>query len=68
MALETLLKEALGTSEEILSAVIVYLRELKNNEKEKKASNRKKLYGIFKNQIVISDDFDAPLDDFKEYM
>ena len=68
MALETLLKEALGTSEEILSAVIVYLRELKNKKKKKKVSNRKKLYGIFKNQIVISDDFDAPMDDFKEYM
>ena len=68
MALETLLREALGASDEILSEVILYLRELKKNESKKKESDRKNLYGMFKGQIAVSDDFDAPLDDFQEYM
>ncbi|MDR1764714.1 MAG: type II toxin-antitoxin system RelB/DinJ family antitoxin [Lachnospiraceae bacterium] len=29
---------------------------------------RKPLYGCAKDRIWIADDFDAPLDDFKEYM
>ncbi|MCL1940557.1 MAG: type II toxin-antitoxin system RelB/DinJ family antitoxin [Synergistaceae bacterium] len=29
---------------------------------------RKPIYGCAKNKIWIADDFDAPLDDFKEYM
>jgi len=29
---------------------------------------RKPLYGCAKDKIWIADDFDAPLDDFKEYM
>ena len=29
---------------------------------------RKPMYGCAKDKIWISDDFDAPLDDFKEYM
>jgi hypothetical protein len=30
--------------------------------------DRKLFYGIFKDKIHIAPDFDAPLDDFKEYM
>ena len=29
---------------------------------------RKPMYGCAKDKIWIADDFDAPLDDFKEYM
>jgi len=35
---------------------------------EKPKKPVKKLYGLFKEKISISDDFDEPLDDFKEYM
>ncbi|MDR2750334.1 MAG: type II toxin-antitoxin system RelB/DinJ family antitoxin [Clostridiales bacterium] len=31
-------------------------------------TRREPLYGCAKDKIWISDDFDAPLDDFKEYM
>jgi len=29
---------------------------------------KKPVFGSFKGKIVMSDDFDEPLDDFKEYM
>ena len=31
-------------------------------------ARRKPMYGCAKDRILISDDFDAPLEDFKEYM
>jgi DNA-damage-inducible protein J len=31
-------------------------------------ARRKPLYGCAKDKIWVADDFDAPLDDFKEYM
>ncbi len=34
---------------------------------EKKAGNQKRKLGTAKGKIKIADDFDAPLDDFKEY-
>jgi hypothetical protein len=35
---------------------------------EKKVPNQKRKLGTAKGKIKIADDFDAPLDDFKEYM
>ncbi len=32
------------------------------------AQNIKRVPGIMKGEVYMSDDFDAPLDDFKEYM
>ncbi|MEL6841992.1 MAG: DUF2281 domain-containing protein [Bacteroidota bacterium] len=38
-------------------------------EQADQASNpRKSLKGIYKGKIQMSEDFDAPLDDFKDYM
>jgi virulence-associated protein VagC len=31
-------------------------------------SQRKDMFGIWQGQIWMADDFDAPLDDFEEYM
>jgi len=31
-------------------------------------SGKRPIAGLMKGRIIISDDFDAPLDDFKEYM
>lgn len=31
-------------------------------------SNKKRAFGVFKNKIKMSDDFDAPISDFKNYM
>lgn len=37
---------------------------------QKKAQKKgvKPVFGSLKGKIILSDDFDAPLDDFKEYM
>lgn len=32
-----------------------------------KQEKRRRLFGIAKGQITMSDDFDAPLEDFKDY-
>ena len=37
-------------------------------EKNKKKLSRKDFYGRWKGMIEISDDFNEPLEDFKEYM
>ena len=78
MALELLLEEAQGMSEASLMEVVRFMRfvKLENHnasensillEKEgSKPAIRKP--GLYKGQIRIADDFDAPVDDFKEYM
>ncbi len=38
----------------------------KNQQQNKK--NKKPVFGSLKGKIKISDDFDAPLDNFKDYM
>ena len=72
MTIETLIHEAQGTSEEILDKVIRYLKYLKKEAEGKNASKpegqKRRPYGIYRGQIKMSGDFDAPLDDFKEYM
>ncbi|MCU0353261.1 MAG: DUF2281 domain-containing protein [Cytophagales bacterium] len=37
-------------------------------EKQKRLQNRVPIFGSMKATFKMSDDFDAPLDDFKEYM
>jgi hypothetical protein len=38
------------------------------SEEKKIKKSRKDLFGRYKGQIRISEDFNEPLDDFKEYM
>lgn len=38
------------------------------SKKEKKLPKKKPKFGCVKGQIKMAPDFDAPLDDFKEYM
>lgn len=38
------------------------------SKKTKKNKSRKPVFGSAKGKIKISDDFDAPLEDFKDYM
>ena len=72
MTFETLIREAQGTSEEILDKVIRYLKYLKKEAEGKNVSKpegqKRRPYGIYRGQIKMSEDFDAHLDDFKEYM
>ena len=72
MTIETLIQEAQGTSEDILDKVIRYLKFLKKEAMGGNASEperqKRRPFGIYRGQIKMSEDFDAPLDDFKEYM
>ena len=43
-----------------------FVEFLKSKEKKEKVKERK--FGCAKGLIVMHDDFDAPLEDFKEYM
>ena len=74
MALELLLEEAQGMSEEDLMEVIRFMRFIKAgsrrvaapvSESEKPVLRKA---GKYRGKIVIADDFDEPLEEFKEYM
>ena len=46
---------------------IEYLVE-KSNKKNSQSKKEKPVFGSLKGKIHLSEDFDAPMDDFKEYM
>lgn len=82
MGLELLLQETKGLSEEALMEVVRFVRFMKtessnmvsfanvksgisNMDGEK---NRIRTAGKYRNKGWMADDFDSPIDDFKEYM
>ena len=56
--------------EEYLEEVSTFLDFLSYRIKKSQTQHKstKRIPGIIKDDIYMSDDFDAPLDDFKEYM
>ncbi len=42
--------------------------KLKYSVKEGKSANKERVFGISKGKYTLSNDFDEPLDDFKDYM
>lgn len=77
MALDLLLQEAQGLSEDALMQVVRFMRFMKTESSEKiaktasGAANERKAYrkaGAYKGRIWMADDFDAPLKEFGEYM
>jgi hypothetical protein len=52
-------------SEIVGRAIDLYYQTL---QVEGRQFSRKKLFGCLQGRISVSDDFDAPLDDFAEYM
>lgn len=56
--------------QEYLDEVAVFLDFLSYRIQKTEVQNRniKRVPGIMKGEVYMSDDFDAPLDDFKEYM
>ena len=77
MALELIMKEARGMTDEALMEVVHYMRYLKIARARTEApisdsaQDGGRIYrkpGYYHGVIKISEDFDAPLDDFKEYM
>ncbi len=74
MALELLIAEAQGLSEDALMEAVRFLRFLKTEngrmaapvpEAQKPVIRRA---GKYRGQIALAEDFDAPLDEFKEYI
>jgi len=52
---------------ELKQEVSDFVAFLKQKSKTKK-NIKKRIFGYAKNSFIMSDDFDEPLDDFKEYM
>lgn len=77
MALDLLIQEAQGLSEDALMEVVRFMKFIKAenandmNARESGSKDGKRIFrkaGKYRGQIWIADDFDAPLDSFKEYM
>lgn len=74
MALELLISEACDLPEDSIMEVVQYIRAIKL--KSRHAENDNPLSkqpvireaGKYRGQVFLSDDFDEPLEDFKEYM
>ena len=54
--------------EDVRKQVIQFIDRLMRNQKKSSHDLQKRPLGLLKGKIRISDDFDAPLDDMKEYM
>ncbi len=71
MAIDTLINEAKGMSDQDINEVIDFIRFIKIRSFRTDAVEKKMKYrqaGRLQGKIRMSEDFDAPLDDFKEYM
>ena len=75
MALDLLINEAKGMSDVALMEVIHYMRYLKitasTHSDIAKVDDKKHKFrtaGKYQGKGWMADDFDAPIDDFKEYM
>lgn len=54
--------------EDLQKQVQDFVDFLLQRKKDRPQQEKKRIAGLMKGQIHIADDFDAPLDDFKEYM
>lgn len=54
--------------EDVRKQVLELIERLMRRRKEDPEPPKKRIAGLMKGQIHMTDDFDAPLDDFKEYM
>lgn len=45
-----------------------FIESLIKKSEQKNSKNKKPVFGSLKGKIKLSDDFDAPLDSFKDYM
>ncbi len=77
MPLDLLIQETKGLSEEAIMEIVRFTRFIKLEtmilpfEDGKKTNDGKAIRrqaGLLKGRIKMAEDFDAPLDDFEEYM
>jgi hypothetical protein len=66
--LEQLQKLPEPMQQKALQYIESLLAEHEQEEEGTKQINRKDAFGIWKDQILMAEDFDAPLEDLKEYM
>lgn len=57
-----------GLPEDLRKQVVDFIDALLKHAPKPEPTKKKRVAGLMKGQIHIADDFDAPLDDFKEYM
>jgi Protein of unknown function (DUF2281) len=65
---QALLKMPESLKKEILHYAEYLLEKYSKTESSQKPLNRDRGYGSWGGQIVMSDDFDLPLEDLNEYM
>lgn len=74
MAMDMIINEARGMSESEILEVLHFMRFLKLGQKNNligqkaKAGMKRRIADKYKGKGWMAEDFDAPLDDFKEYM
>lgn len=70
MAIDLLLQEAQGLSEESLMEVVRFMQFIKAERKNSAAQveHKRRQAGLYRGMIWMSEDFDTPLPEFKEYM
>ena len=71
MSYITVENELKSIPEQYMGEVMTYLQFLKwkiNSQAEKSQEKPKRKLGSLNGQMWMADDFDAPLDEFKEYM
>ncbi|MBL7975362.1 MAG: DUF2281 domain-containing protein [Candidatus Kapabacteria bacterium] len=73
-AYKELIHELDALNDEQVVLAVELLRSLRTSPTSENTSNNisetqtKRAYGVLKGKITMSEDFDQPLDDFKEYM
>ena len=70
MPLEMVIKNETGLSDKCVEMVVSYIRFLQTQERQSPPQVRKKRppFGPYQGKGWMADNFDAPLEDFKEYM
>ena len=72
MAIDVLVAEAQGLSEDALMEVIRFVRFIKNEKRsaisDTDGGKAIRSAGKYRGKIQMAEDFDDPLEDFKEYM
>ncbi len=54
--------------QQVLDFIAFLMRQEQGSDPERKGGRKTPVLGLAKGMVVVPDDFDAPLDDFKEYM
>lgn len=53
---------------QVLDFIEFLMRQQQGKDPKKKGARKTPVLGLAKGKVSIPDDFDAPLDDFKDYM